>query len=102
MHIEFMSILSSVVHTFTDCPCSFYTMCVCAQLMKLIDLLVALTVSEDEMYPLIQAYIWTKIGKEVHLLKKVSLNCECVRNQFMPLGCRYNRCQHSIQSCLCV
>ena len=41
--------------------------------MKLIDLLVALTVSEMEMYPLIQAYIWTKIGKEFHLLKKVNL-----------------------------
>ena len=40
--------------------------------MKLIDLLVALTVSEDKMYPLIQAYVWTKIGKEVHLLKRVS------------------------------
>lgn len=39
--------------------------------MKLIDLLVALTVSEKEMYPLIQAYVWTKIGKEVQLLKKV-------------------------------
>lgn len=42
--------------------------------MKLIDLLVALTVSEDQMYPLIQAYVWTKIGKEVHLLKKVSFH----------------------------
>ena len=41
--------------------------------MKLIDLLVALTVSEDKMYPLIQAYIWKKIGKEVNLLKQVLL-----------------------------
>ena len=41
------------------------------KLMKLIDLLVALTVSEEEMYPLIQAYVWTKVGKDVPLLKKV-------------------------------
>lgn len=51
-------------------------MCVCVlqlvKLMKLIDLLVALTVSEEEMYPLIQAYVWTKIGKDMQLLKKVS------------------------------
>ena len=40
--------------------------------MKLIDLLVALTVSEEEMYPLIQTYIWTKVGKEPLLLKKVN------------------------------
>lgn len=40
--------------------------------MKLIDLLVSLTVSEEEMYPLIQTYVWTKIGKELLLLKKVS------------------------------
>lgn len=39
--------------------------------MKLIDLLVALTVSEEKMYPLIQAYVWTKIGREPRLLKKV-------------------------------
>ena len=41
--------------------------------MKLIDLLVALTVSAEEMYPLIQAYVWTKVGKDVRLLKKVSV-----------------------------
>ena len=46
--------------------------------MKLVDLLVALTVSELEMYPLIQAYVWKKIGKEFHLLKKVKRPvCEC-------------------------
>lgn len=43
--------------------------------MKLIDLLVALTVSEDKMYPLIQAYVWKKIGKEEHLLKQVRCAC---------------------------
>ena len=39
--------------------------------MKLIDLLVALTVSEKEMYPLIQTHVWTNIGGEPELLKKV-------------------------------
>jgi 3-oxoacyl-[acyl-carrier-protein] synthase III len=51
--------------------------------MKLIDLLVALTVSEDKMYPLIQAYVWTKIGKDVHLLKKV-----CFMVVVCLLGCQ--------------
>jgi len=41
------------------------------QLMKLIDLLVSLTVSEEEIYPLIQSQVWSKIGHEADLLKKV-------------------------------
>ena len=44
------------------------------QLIKLVDLLVALTVSEEDIYPLIHAYIWTKIGQETNLLKKVKIN----------------------------
>ena len=38
---------------------------------KLIDLLVALTISEEEMYPLIQAHVWAKIGREKDLLRRV-------------------------------
>ena len=38
---------------------------------KLIDLLVALTISEQEMYPLIQAHVWAKIGREKDLLRRV-------------------------------
>ena len=41
------------------------------QVTKLIDLLVALTISEEEMYPLIQAHVWAKIGKEKDLLRRV-------------------------------
>ena len=48
----------------------FVHVCV-LQLMKLIDLLVSLTVSEDEIYPLIQSRVWSKIGHETDLLKKV-------------------------------
>lgn len=41
------------------------------QVTKLIDLLVALTISEEEMYPLIQAHVWAKIGREKDLLRRV-------------------------------
>ena len=41
------------------------------QVTKLIDLLVALTISEQEMYPLIQAHVWAKIGREKDLLRRV-------------------------------
>lgn len=37
--------------------------------MKLIDLLVALTISEQDMYPLIQTHIWRVVGSDSDLLK---------------------------------
>lgn len=47
-------------------------MCLCVwQLMRLIDMLVALSISEDAIYPLIQSCIWAKIGGERKLLKRV-------------------------------
>jgi neurofibromin 1 len=41
------------------------------KLSKIFDLLVSLTISEVEMYPLIQDYVWAKISKEVDLLRNV-------------------------------
>ena len=41
------------------------------QVTKLIDLLVALTISEEQMYPLIQTHVWAKIGREKDLLRRV-------------------------------
>ena len=41
------------------------------QLMRLVDMLVALSVSEDAIYPLIQSCVWAKIGGEPRLLKRV-------------------------------
>ena len=34
-------------------------------------MLVALTISEEAMYPLIQSFVWAKIGAEPRLLKRV-------------------------------
>ena len=41
------------------------------QLIRLVDMLVALTISEDAIYPLIQSYVWEKIGAEPKVLKRV-------------------------------
>ena len=41
------------------------------QLMRLVDMLVALSISEDAIYPLIQSKVWAKIGGEPRLLKRV-------------------------------
>ena len=39
--------------------------------MRLVDMLVALSVSEDAIYPLIQSCVWAKIGGDPRLLKRV-------------------------------
>ena len=39
--------------------------------MRLVDMLVALSISEDAIYPLIQSQVWAKIGGEPRLLKRV-------------------------------
>ena len=39
--------------------------------MRLVDMLVALSISEDSIYPLIQSFVWAKIGGEPRLLKRV-------------------------------
>ena len=39
--------------------------------MRLVDMLVALSISEDAIYPLIQSSVWAKIGGESKLLKRV-------------------------------
>ena len=39
--------------------------------MRLVDMLVALSISEDAIYPLIQSFVWDKIGGEPRLLKRV-------------------------------
>ncbi|CAI8022725.1 Neurofibromin [Geodia barretti] len=41
------------------------------KLMRLVDMLVALSISEDAIYPLIQSFVWDKIGGEPRLLKRV-------------------------------
>jgi neurofibromin 1 len=41
------------------------------KLIRLVDMLVALTISEDAIYPLIQSYVWAKIGAEPKVLKGV-------------------------------
>ena len=51
-----------------------YILCFCfvlLQLMRLVDMLVALSISEDSIYPLIQSFVWDKIGGEPRLLKRV-------------------------------
>ena len=40
-------------------------------MIRLVDMLVALTISEDAIYPLIQSYVWAKIGAEPKVLKRV-------------------------------
>ena len=41
------------------------------KVIRIIDLLVALTISEEGMYPLIQTHVWAKIGGEPDLLRRV-------------------------------
>ena len=59
------------MHMYTYSMTTLFPLSCVLQLIRLIDMLVALTISEDTIYPLIQSCVWAKIGGEPRLLKRV-------------------------------